>query len=73
MTKPSYPAGYYHATDGEWVPVPWKGFKEQCCSCALVHKTDFRVVDGTLQFKATVDNRATSAARRSFKFTKDAD
>lgn len=71
MTKPSYPKGYYHVTDGEWVPVPWKGFKEQCCSCALVHRTDFRVVDGVLQFRATVDNRSTAAARRSFKFEKD--
>lgn len=71
MTKPSYPKGYYHVTDGEWVPIPWRGFKEQCCSCALVHKVDFRVVDGTLQFKATVDNRSTSAARRAFKFEKD--
>ncbi len=71
MTKPSYPEGYYHATDGEWVPVPWKGFKEQCCSCGLIHKTDFRVVGGTLQFRAVTDKRATAAVRRAFKFEKD--
>jgi hypothetical protein len=65
MTKKRYPKGYYHVTDGEWVPVPWRGFKEQCCSCGLVHKTDFRVVDSGLQFKATVDNRATAAVRRA--------
>ena len=64
MTKPRYPKGYYHVTDGEWVSVPWRGFKERCCHCDLVHRTDFRVVDDVLQFKATVDNRATAAARR---------
>ena len=69
--KPSYPKGYYHVTDGEWVPVPWRGFKEQCCACSLIHKTDFRLVNGALQFRATVDNRATAAARRGFKFEKD--
>lgn len=66
MTK-----GYYVATDGEWIEVPKRGFKEQCCSCALVHKVDYRVVDGKIQFRAIVDNRATAAARRVFKFAKD--
>lgn len=63
--------GYYWASDGEWIEVPMRGFKEQCCSCGLIHKVDFKFVNGKLQFKATVDNRATSAARRAFKFEKD--
>src|SRR5260370_23940 len=25
MTKPSYPKGYYHVTDGEWVSAPRYG------------------------------------------------
>jgi hypothetical protein len=67
MTKSSY----YHVTDGEWVQIPFRGFKEQCCSCGHVHQVDFRIVNGKLQFKAVTDNRATAAARRIFKFTKD--
>ena len=62
---------YYHVTDGEWVQIPRKGFKEQCCGCGLVHKTDFRIVKGKLQFKSVTDGRATAAARRAFKFEKD--
>jgi len=59
---------YYQVIDGEWVDVPWRGFKEQCCSCGLVHIVDYRTVDDNkLQFRATVDNRATAAVRRGKK------
>lgn len=64
-------SGYHHAEDGEWVQIPMRGFKEQCCSCGHVHKTDFRIVKGKLQFRAVTDKRATAAARRAFKFDKD--
>ena len=64
---------YLQITDGEWVEIPWKGFMEQCCGCGLIHKVDYRVVEGKLQFKCVVDQRATSAARRPFKFTKEND
>lgn len=63
MTKRREP--YYHVTDGEWVTIPWRGFKEQCCSCGLVHKTDYRVVNGQLQFKSYRDPRATGGARKN--------
>ena len=65
MTKRKRAEEYYWVTDGEWVAVPWRGFKEQCCSCGYVHKTDFRVVEGTLQFRSTVDSRATGGARKN--------
>jgi len=64
---------YQQLVDGEWVEPVRKGFKEQCCSCALIHKVDYRIVDGRVQFRATVDKRATAAARRRFKFEKDDD
>ncbi len=66
-------SNYYHATDGEWIEVPKRGFKEQCCGCGLIHKVDYRIVEGKVQFRATQDGRATAAARRPFKFTKDTD
>ena len=63
--------GYHQMIDGVWLSVPKRGFKEQCCSCGHVHQTDFRIVKGKLQFRATTDNRATAAVRRAFKFEKD--
>ena len=64
--------GYYHITDGEWIAVPRRGFKEQCCDCGLVHKLNFRInAKGDLEIQTTQDARATSAVRRTFKFEKD--
>jgi hypothetical protein len=57
-------ADYYHVTDGEWVQPATRGFKEQCCSCGLVHRVDYRIKDGKIQFRATVDGRATGGARK---------
>ena len=34
---------YYHVTDGEWIIVPKRGYKEQCCDCGLIHRMNFRV------------------------------
>ncbi len=63
---------YYHITDGEWIAVPRRGFKEQCCDCGLVHKLNFRInAKGELEIQTTRDMRSTSAVRRSFKFEKD--
>lgn len=68
MTK----SGYYQMTDGEWLPVPKRGFKEQCCDCSLVHKLNFRVnARGRIEIQVFRDARATAAARRAFHFTKD--
>ncbi len=63
---------YYHITDGEWIAVPRRGFKEQCCDCGLVHKLNFRInAKGDLEIQTTRDARATSAVRRAFNFEKD--
>lgn len=68
MTK----SRYYHVTDGEWIAVQKRGYKEQCCSCGLVHKHNFKIdAKGAIWIQSTVDNRATAAARRAFKFEKD--
>lgn len=63
--------GYTQIEESEWFEPPMRGFSHQCCECCLVHKTDYRIVKGKLQFRAVTDNRATAAARRIFKFTKD--
>ena len=48
-----------------------RNFREQCCDCGLIHRLDFRIVDGKVEFRTRRDDRATAAARRTFKFTQD--
>ena len=65
-------ASYYQITDGEWIEVPMRGFKEQCCDCALIHRLNFRInAKGKLEMQTFRDPRATAGARKNFKFTKD--
>lgn len=69
MTRKS---GYYQITDGEWIRVPKRGFKEQCCDCGLVHRLNFRIVDGgKIEVQTFRDPRATNGARKHFKYTKE--
>jgi hypothetical protein len=59
---------YEQVWDGDWFDIRWRGHKEMCCDCGLVHHVDSRVrmVDGQrgLQQKATRDTALTYAARR---------
>ncbi len=66
-------SAYYHVTDGEWVQIDLRGNKEQCCDCGLVHKINYRFnkKTGKLEYQVFRDKRATSAVRKSFKFTKE--
>lgn len=64
MKRPKYD----QLQDGEWMAPKRKGFKEQCCDCALVHVVDYKIVNGQIQFRSRRDNRATAAARRKFEF-----
>ena len=49
---------------GEWLQPIIKGYRAACCDCGLVHRMDFRVVDGRAQFRAYRDERTTKANRR---------
>jgi hypothetical protein len=63
---------YYHVTDGEWIEVPKKNYKEQCCDCGVIHRMNFRVnVKGAIEIQTFRDGRATAGARRHFAFTQD--
>ena len=62
---------YRQVYDGEWVPIIRRGFKEACCDCGLVHRVNFRVRKGALEFQAFRDNRATANRRRYWKKTLD--
>lgn len=58
---------YDDVEEGVWVQPVRKGYKMACCSCGLVHRLDFRVLNGRIQFRAFSDNRATAAIRRAMK------
>ena len=63
---------YYQITDGEWIEVPMRGFKEQCCDCGLVHRLNFKLNEkGKILIQTFRDGRATSGARKHFKFGPD--
>jgi hypothetical protein len=65
MTKK---ADYYHVTDGEWIRVPKRGYKEQCCECALVHRMNFRIIDNKhIEIQTFRDPKATGGARTRFR------
>lgn len=56
---------YYQITDGEWIAVPKRGFREQCCSCGLIHRVNFRQrEDGVFEIQTFRDEQATNGARR---------
>ena len=68
MTK----SKYYLVTNGEWIQVPMRGYKEQCCDCCLTHRMNFRITDkGKIEIQTFRDEKATAAARRVFRFTKE--
>jgi hypothetical protein len=49
--------------DGKWYRM--KGYTHtECCDCALVHKEEFRVVDGHIEWKAVRDDKATEKRRK---------
>ena len=60
-------ARYPILEDGQWLRPTRRGFKEQCCDCGLVHRMDFRLVNGTIEFRVFRDKRATARARQGLK------
>jgi hypothetical protein len=54
---------YYVQLDGEWFR-PIGKYKCACCDCGLVHRMQFRIVKGHVEFRAWRDKRATAAKRR---------
>jgi hypothetical protein len=37
---------------GEWVQPRRRGYYMQCCDCGLIHRMNFRIRDGRIQFQA---------------------
>lgn len=54
---------YYVQQDGEWFQ-PCGNYRMACCDCGLVHRFQFRIRDGKIQFRAWRDARSTAQKRR---------
>ncbi len=65
MSEQQRAVRYTQVFDGEWIePTPQQGHKMACCDCGLVHRMDFRAVQGRVQFRAVRDARATQRRRK---------
>jgi hypothetical protein len=57
---------YKPVSAGEWVR-PRKTYYMACCDCGLVHKMEFRIHEGKIQFRAWRSKRATSNVRKAMR------
>lgn len=56
-------AVYVKIAAGQWVSPRHRGYLMKCCDCGLVHRMDFRIVNGRILFRVYRENRATASAR----------
>jgi hypothetical protein len=50
---------------GDWVQPIREGYRAKCCDCGLVHKINFRIYRGKIQFQVFRDEKATANSRRA--------
>lgn len=50
--------------DGEWIQPTARRHLMACCDCGLIHKMDFRIRKGRVQFRAYRAKKATRKWRR---------
>lgn len=53
--------------EGEWFPMPRRGWRQQCCGCGLTHRWEFRIVAGKIEGRVWVCAKGTAAARRPLR------
>lgn len=58
----SYPKRFPVVKSGKWVQPIRRGYHMKCCDCGLVHRMNFRIIDGHVQFQAF---RARKPAKKS--------
>ena len=51
---------------GKWEEPVLRGYRFVCCDCALVHRMDFRLFNGEIQFRVFRYPRATTAQRKAY-------
>ena len=54
---------------GQWVQPVRRGYLMACCDCNLVHRMNFRIRVGRVQFQAFRDSNETRRLRRKGKRT----
>lgn len=55
---------YHQVHDGVWFKPTMKNHMEQCCDCGLIHKVEYRIVDGEIEYKAWRVKGETKEVRR---------
>lgn len=50
--------------DGFWRTPPLRHFYRACCDCGLVHREEFRIRDGRVQYRVWRDEGETELERR---------
>lgn len=50
--------------DGRWRTPPRKNFYRACCDCGLVHREEYRVRNGKIQYRVWRDRDETRIERR---------
>lgn len=53
-----------------WVQPNMKKYLQQCCDCSLVHETQYRIVDGKIQFRVRRAERYTAQERKKRNLVK---
>lgn len=55
------------AEEGKWIQPVVEGYKLCCCDCGLVHRFDFRIHEGHIEFRCFRDSRSTGQVRRHMR------
>lgn len=54
--------------DGSWYQLS-DYTRDVCCGCSLVHEMDYKVEDGVIWFRASVNQRETNRLRKMHAIT----
>lgn len=56
----------YQLTDGAWYQVAHgkPPYQHECCHCSLVHTVEYKIENGRIWERWTIDEKATESARR---------
>ena len=60
--------------DGSWYALASPSADihvEECCTCALIHRVDYKVENGRIWVRWVVDEKDTKAARKRRKITRE--
>lgn len=69
LTEPKMAARYdiSQTIDGEWRTPPRKRFYRACCDCGLVHREEYRVRNGKVQYRVWRDVEETALERERLR------